>query len=191
MEPFYSLTICFKALNGILGTAQLLFYVLVPLFAYLTFKQAKRIADDSIKSNKSSKIMEMTLLFHKRYDYLRFEAIPAELITKYPSRPTPEIHSFYERFWNLQFDQWEYSRRKRLDDEIYASWMKRRRDEYNSMNKSHQIIFNRCLKYSLKIIKDHDFESFISSVLDPHENIPDLIKKQQSDFEEKTAKDQK
>jgi hypothetical protein len=160
----------------VLSLAQVLFYFLIPIVSFLTYFQAKEIAKNTSSLNKNSKKVDVMMVFHKRYDELKFEKEPMEKQTSVDGELTQDLKNYYYRFWNLQLDQWQYSKLDFLDDEIYSHWLNSRRLEWKSLDEYEKNVYKIGLEYAMKMIGNEEFKVFIYKVVFEDEKISKLIK---------------
>jgi len=163
-------------IDRVVRIAQILFYLIIPIVSFLTYFQARRIAKNTSNLNKNAKKVDVMMVFHKRYDELKFEKKPNDKKSLDSGELTDELKNYYYRFWNLQLDQWQYSKLDFLDDEIYSHWLTLRRIERNNLSEIEKDVYDKGLEHAKKMISIDEFSEFIDKVVYGHEKTLKLIK---------------
>lgn len=77
----------------------------------------------SIDNQRDLKGIDLLVTFQKRYDELAYD-----IRSKVDS--DERATEYYHRFWDLQFEQYQYWKVGMIQPEIYGSWMEFRRQEF-------------------------------------------------------------
>ena len=106
-----------------------LYNFLQSLFTFVTIIIMVVTFIKSLKMTKVNKIIDVTINCQKRFDTIVWESV--RLINE----GKVEVEEYYERYWNLQLEQFQYWKLGFINDEIYKYWMSARFKEWNQ-NKS-------------------------------------------------------
>ncbi|SRR6266478_5183842 len=88
----------------------------------------------SIANQRDLKGIDLLVTFQKRYDELAYD-----VRSKVDS--DEKATEYYHRFWDLQFEQYQYWKLGMIQPEIYGSWMEFRRQEFVRNYKIRNVTF--------------------------------------------------
>src|SRR6266478_5403547 len=88
------------------------------------FKRQVNLRDEDFERQRLLKETDLRQYCQRRYDDLAYET-GARVKSKSDSR------SYYKRFWDLQFEQYQYCKDGLIAQKIFATWMASRRLEYD------------------------------------------------------------
>jgi hypothetical protein len=80
----------------------------------------------SLSNQRHLKGIDLLQSFQKRYDELAYDMRP-KIKPDEPDR----AHVFYMRFWNLNFEEYQYCKADLIDRTIYSTWMGSRKLEWD------------------------------------------------------------
>jgi hypothetical protein len=84
----------------------------------------------------------------RRYDDLAYETARV--------KSESDAKGYYKRFWDLQFEQYQYCKDGLVDKNIFATWMASRRFEYVDNEPVGQMSYQRGWEYMSDRFKKHD-----------------------------------
>jgi hypothetical protein len=114
----------------------------------------------SVKVNQSLKTLDLMLRCQERYERIYYD-IRSE--TNHGSRKAEE---YYDRYWGLQIDQYQYWKEGFIDSETYSYWMHLRNLEWQQNDKVGELSYQDGWKYAIKHLglDGSDFHRFMTSV---------------------------
>lgn len=86
---------------------------------------ASKALTTSTETQRQFKAVDLRQYCQKRYDDLAYD-------TKLRASEPNQAKIYYRRFWDLQFEQYQYCRDGLIEPQIYATWMAARRLEWDS-----------------------------------------------------------
>jgi hypothetical protein len=113
----------------------------------------------SFNLTKRLKRGEILLEFFRRFDALveRRESIQL-------SGPKTDSSHYYERFWNLQNDEFTMWREGYIEDKSYRAWLDVRHEEYRVNESTGDKSYQEGWDHYANINKDAEFQSFMREV---------------------------
>ncbi|EKQ71345.1 hypothetical protein OsccyDRAFT_0004 [Leptolyngbyaceae cyanobacterium JSC-12] len=139
------------------------------VFQILTGVGTVLLLFQSFRLTKRLKKADILLEFFRRFDQLvdRREAINA-------LGANADSSHYYERFWNLQNDEFTLWREGYIDDKTYEGWLAARHDEYHTNGSTGNMTYKQGWEYAKKYNKDVNFHNFMQKVFDG--NTPGAMK---------------
>jgi hypothetical protein len=87
------------------------------------FTRQQTFRDLDFERQRKLKEIDMRQYCQKRYDDLAYEA-------RVRVRTNDDAKGYYKRFWDLQFEQYQYCKEGVINQKIYKTWMDSRRREH-------------------------------------------------------------
>lgn len=150
-----------------LNKAQLFYYWSVPFFTIFSFLiavyglyQVVLVQQENKEFYKELKTIDLMSSFQNRYDDIMHTS------KKLSNEGILDGVIYYERFWNLQLEQWQYFNKGYVDCSTYSYWMLCRYREWIKNDSVGGITFQDGFKLGLSGLEAPKFKSFMSTVFE-------------------------
>jgi hypothetical protein len=112
----------------------------------------------TLRLSKKNKAVDVMLRCQERYDQITWRY--KDTILK---SDIPEIH-FYDRFWELQIEQFQYWQKGYITDEIFEHWMFQRKREWAENNKIKKLSYQDGWKKIYGFRVDNKYTQFMERI---------------------------
>ena len=107
-----------------ISALSIIFSALSLFLAILALNRGLENQRSSIENQRDMKSVDLLVSFQKRYDDLAYD-VRSRVDSK------GKALEYYHRFWDLQFEQYQYWKSGWIKREIYSSWMDFRQKEFD------------------------------------------------------------
>lgn len=160
-----------------MNNGKLFYYWSVPIFTILSFAIAisslltvVEIERTNLEYNQELKSIDLMNSFQSRYDKIIYDYKKEALDDIIP------VQEYYNRFWNLQLEQWQYFNKGYIDGNTYCYWMKCRYREFQKNEMVKGIKYEEGFKNAVKILEVPKFKNFMNNVFSDVEYVRTYVK---------------
>lgn len=113
------------------------------------YARQEEFGNRDFKRQRALKEADLRQNCQRRYDDLAYE-------TKARVKSESDAKGYYKRFWDLQFEQYQYCKDGLIDPKIFATWMDSRRLEFRNDEPVGKMGYQAGWHYMAEHFKDHD-----------------------------------
>lgn len=121
------------------------------------YKIQQKFGEKEFERQRLLKELDLRQNCQNRYDDLAYE-------TKARVKSTNDAKGYYKRFWDLQFEQYQYCKDGLINREIFATWMASRHDEYKDNESVGKMPYQDGWNYMAGHFKKHNHEAYAEFV---------------------------
>lgn len=112
----------------------------------------------SLIQTKEHQSINLTNDYQKRYEAIKYDVGVADL------RSNSDWENYYLKYWNLQFEQFEYFKKGYIDESIYTYWLIVRYGEYHENAKTGKMNYKNGWDFVSDKTVSTEFKSFMERV---------------------------
>ena len=153
--------------NPSLTKAQLFYYWCVPFFTIFSFLiavyglfQVVEVQKENKEFYKELKTIDLMSSFQNRYDDIMHTS------KNLSNDGLVDAVVYYERFWNLQLEQWQYFNKGYVDCNTYTYWMTCRYREWVKNDRIGGVSYQEGFKKGLMGLEAPKFKKFMTNVFE-------------------------
>jgi hypothetical protein len=109
--------------------------VVTTVSVLIALSAVKRSAENQrniVENQRDMKGIDLLVSFQQRYDALAYDARSQASLNITDAEKSTKAMEWYRRFWDLQFEQYQYWKKGYINYDIYESWMDFRWHEWDT-----------------------------------------------------------